>query len=88
MRPGEVCIMRGCDIDMTGRLDSLPESHKKGRDSNVVTSSTPPQFGNSLRREFGVELARIILGHSTAFTTEVYAEVDRQQSMAVIAHVG
>lgn len=44
--------------------------------------------GTSLRKEFGVELARIILGHKTAFTTEIYAEVDREHAIEVIAKVG
>jgi integrase len=42
----------------------------------------------NLRREYGVELARIILGHATAFTTEIYAEADRSQAMEVIGRVG
>jgi integrase len=42
----------------------------------------------NLRKEFGVELARIILGHATAFTTEIYAETDRQQAIEVIGKVG
>jgi site-specific recombinase XerC len=41
-----------------------------------------------LRKEFGVELARIVLGHATAFTTEIYAEADRAQALEVIAKVG
>lgn len=41
-----------------------------------------------LRREFGVEMARIILGHKTAFTTEMYAETDRDQAIAVMARFG
>jgi integrase len=41
-----------------------------------------------IRREYGVELARIILGHATAFTTEIYAETDRAQAMEVIAKIG
>jgi integrase len=41
-----------------------------------------------LRKEHGVELARIILGHSTAFTTEIYAEADREQAIGVIAKIG
>jgi integrase len=44
--------------------------------------------GTRLRREYGVELARIILGHATAFTTEIYAEADKQQAMEVIGKVG
>jgi integrase len=42
----------------------------------------------NIRNEFGIELARIILGHSTAFTTEIYAETDRQQAIDVIAKMG
>jgi integrase len=41
-----------------------------------------------LRKEFGVELARIVLGHATAFTTEIYAEADRAQAMEVIGKIG
>jgi integrase len=41
-----------------------------------------------LRKEYGVELARIILGHKTAFTTEIYAEADRAQAIEVIAKIG
>jgi integrase len=42
----------------------------------------------NLRKEFGVELARIILGHKTAFTTEIYAEADRAQAVEVMARIG
>jgi integrase len=42
----------------------------------------------NLRKEFGVEVARIILGHATAFTTEIYAEADRRQAMEVIGKIG
>jgi hypothetical protein len=41
-----------------------------------------------LRREHGVELTRIILGHSTAFTTEIDAETDRQQAVEIMARIG
>jgi len=41
-----------------------------------------------LRRQHGIEMARIILGHSTAFTTEIYAEVDRRQALELIARIG
>jgi integrase len=44
--------------------------------------------GTTIRRTFGIELARIILGHSSAFTTEVYAEVDRDQARDVVAKIG
>jgi integrase len=41
-----------------------------------------------LRKEYGVELARIILGHASAFTTESYAEADRKSAMEVIGKIG
>jgi len=41
-----------------------------------------------LRKEHGIELARIVLGHSTAFTTEIYALQDRQAAQEVIAKIG
>jgi integrase len=44
--------------------------------------------GTNLRREYGVELARIILGHKHVRVTELYAEVDRAQAIEVIGRVG
>jgi len=42
----------------------------------------------NLRREHGVELARIILGHAKVLATQIYAEADRLQAMSVIGKVG
>ena len=41
-----------------------------------------------IRKRHGIELARIILGHSTAFTTEIYAEADRAKAMKVVGQMG
>ena len=41
-----------------------------------------------LRREFGLEAARIILGHHSVAITEVYAEKDEQQALEAMAKVG
>ena len=41
-----------------------------------------------LRKEFGLETARIILGHRSAAITEVYAELDQQKAMEAIVRVG
>lgn len=53
---------------------------------------TPHQLrhaaGTAIRKEHGTELARIILGHSTAFTTEVYAEADKEQAREVMIAIG
>ena len=41
-----------------------------------------------LRKEFGIEAARIILGHNSAAVTEIYAEKDEQQAVEAIMKVG
>jgi integrase len=41
-----------------------------------------------LRRRFGIEVARIILGHRSAAITEVYAEADVRRAAEVMAQVG
>jgi len=41
-----------------------------------------------LRKEFGIEAARIILGHRSAAITELYAEQDEQQAIEAIMRVG
>ncbi len=41
-----------------------------------------------LRREFGVETARVILGHRSAAVTEVYAELDRAKAVEAALQAG
>lgn len=41
-----------------------------------------------LRREIGIEAARVVLGHRSPVMTEVYAEVDRQKAAAAMAKIG
>lgn len=41
-----------------------------------------------IRSEFGLEAARVILGHSSAVTTEIYAERDLAAASEVIAKLG
>ncbi len=41
-----------------------------------------------IRKEFGVEVARVILGHRSAAVTEIYAEMDRAKATEVIKKIG
>jgi integrase len=41
-----------------------------------------------LRKEFGLDVARIILGHTSPVVTEIYAEVDRDKALAVMGQFG
>ena len=41
-----------------------------------------------LRKEYGIEAARVILGHASASVTEVYAELDHAKAAQIMAQVG
>jgi integrase len=41
-----------------------------------------------LREQFGIEASRVILGHTSATMTEVYAEIDRSKATSIMAQVG
>jgi integrase len=41
-----------------------------------------------LRREFGLDVARAVLGHSTPVVTEVYAELDGAKAAEAMERVG
>lgn len=41
-----------------------------------------------LRKEFGIEAARVILGHTSAAVTEIYAETDRKKAAEIMGVVG
>jgi len=41
-----------------------------------------------LRKEFGLDAARVILGHSSPTVTEVYAELDYEKAADIMARVG
>lgn len=162
-RPGEALIVRGCDINMTGRIwEYRPASHKTehhGKSRVVLIgpqgqavlrefltpdlqkylfcprdavrervkkyregAKIPKRIGESYsihayhsairaaclkagvplwgpnrlrhnfatlaRREFGIEAARVTLGHSSAVTSEIYAERDLDAARAVVARIG
>lgn len=45
-------------------------------------------FATRVRKEYGLELARILLGHRSAAITETYAELDRAKAAEVVAKIG
>jgi integrase len=53
-----------------------------------VVSWAPNQLRHNaatrLRRKYGIEAARTVLGHSTAFTTEIYAEKDIKKARSIM----
>ena len=41
-----------------------------------------------LRKQFGIEAARVVLGHSSAGVTEIYAEQDLTRAAEIMGRVG
>jgi integrase len=41
-----------------------------------------------IRAAYGIELARIILGHSSAVTSEIYAEIDHEKAKEIMEKIG
>jgi site-specific recombinase XerC len=45
-------------------------------------------MATSTRKEFGLEAAQVLLGHSGADVTQIYAEADQEKAIAVAKAVG
>ncbi|NQT18866.1 MAG: tyrosine-type recombinase/integrase [Planctomycetes bacterium] len=45
-------------------------------------------YATRIRKEHGIESARILLGHRSMAVTEVYSEIDRTKVARVVARVG
>ena len=45
-------------------------------------------YATRVRKEYGIETARILLGHRSAIVTEIYAEVDRTKARKIVAKIG
>jgi integrase len=62
----------------------------RGEDS--IPSWHPHQLrhsaGTRLRREFGLDTARAVLGHSTPVVTEIYAELDKARAIEAMEKIG
>lgn len=41
-----------------------------------------------IRAAYGIEAARVILGHSSVATSEIYAEIDREKAREIMARIG
>jgi len=45
-------------------------------------------FATLVRKRFGLDAARAVLGHRSPVVTEIYAEIDRDKSSQVVASIG
>jgi integrase len=72
--------------------DSYRQAIVKGCEKADVPAWHPHQLRHNaatwLRKEFGLDVARVILGHSSPAVTEIYAEEDRDKAVAIMEQVG
>lgn len=82
-------IARGIELANRQRAD---QADRDGKEWESIPHWHPHQLrhnaATNLRKEFGIETARIICGHRSAAITEVYAELDHEKATEVIARIG
>ena len=72
--------------------DSYRTAIQRACDMAGIPHWSPNQLrhnaATSLRKEFGIEAARVVLGHSSAAVTEIYAEVDKLKAADIMSKIG
>jgi integrase len=96
-------IVRGCELafKMPAELRKIPAKldHDEKLDRQQRASAwraentwAPNQLrhtvGTEVRKKYGIEGAQVVLGHSKAAVTEIYAERDLDKAAAIMAEVG
>jgi integrase len=89
--PGErYTTLTYCKAITRGIAKANREAERVG--GNPIPHWAPNQLrhnaGTRLRREFGLDTARAVLGHSTPVVTEVYAELDGAKAAEAMERVG
>lgn len=85
----EHAIHRGCDKAFPPPDGAKEEQLRQWRNAHRWS---PNQLRHNaatyLRKEFGIEAARVVLGHRSAAITEVYAELDLMKAADIMERVG
>lgn len=68
----------------------LPENrlHEWRRAHHWSPNQLRHNAATSLRKQFGIEAARLVLGHASADVTEIYAELDLAKAADIMGRVG
>ena len=82
-------VAKGC---MKADAAAHEEDDTLAAETVIVPQFHPHQIrhttANRLRREFGLDTARVVLGHKSAQITEVYAALDNSKAAEVMAKLG
>jgi integrase len=82
-------IHRGCDKAFPAPEDLSPEQALKWKSTHRwAPNRLRHTAGTEIRKRFGLEAAQVVLGHSMADVTQIYAERDLAKAAAVIREVG
>jgi integrase len=82
-------IARGCDKAFPAPKKLTTEQAKTWRkEHRWHPNQLRHTAATKLRKEFGIEAARVVLGHSSAAVTEVYAELDLMKAADVMGKIG
>ena len=85
----EHAINKGCDKAFPVLEGLSDEEAKRWRkEHRWAPNRLRHSAATWLRTEFGIEAARVILGHASAAMTEVYAEMDRSKAADIMGQVG
>jgi integrase len=82
-------IARGCDKASPAPDDIKGDESRQWRKAHRWSPHRlRHNAATNLRKEFGLDIARVILGHRSAAITEVYAELDHAKALEVVGKVG
>jgi integrase len=72
--------------------DSYRRAIHRAADKAKIARWSPNQLRHSaatkIRAKFGIEQARVVLGHASAVTSEIYAEVDQKAAAEIAKQLG
>ena len=82
-------VARACDKAFPPP-ENLSENEKNAwrREHRWHPNQLRHSYATQIRREHGLEAARILLGHRSMAVTEVYAEIDRAKVADIVAQTG
>lgn len=82
-------VQRGCDkaFPLPDGLDDEAAAAWR-RDHRWHPHQLRHNAATRLRKEFGIEAARVVLGHKSALVTEIYAEIDHVKAAEIMWKVG